>query len=138
MSDHPDLLFVYGTLRRGGAAPLARTLAERARWRGEGHVRGRLYLLEGYPGLVPDAAGGPVRGDVFALEDPASMLALLDDYERCAPHFPEPREYRRARVMVSMAMPEGAGRLEVWTYVYALPTDGLPLIANGRFPPTGA
>jgi len=47
-----DLLFVYGTLMRGCAHPMARLLSANADFIGEATCRGRLYLVKHYPGLV--------------------------------------------------------------------------------------
>jgi gamma-glutamylcyclotransferase (GGCT)/AIG2-like uncharacterized protein YtfP len=124
------LLFVYGTLRRGAAGPMALRLAEGARWLGEASAIGHLFMLDGYPGFTPDPEGIAIAGDLFSLEDPDILLAVLDDYEECAPHFPQPHEY--ARIMLDVQRQDGAV-IRAWTYVYIRPTDGLARIANGRF-----
>lgn len=81
----PDLLFVYGHLRRQGkasrlTAPLAYLGAART---GPGY---RLLACgEGdFPGLVPDpAAAGGIVGELVAVTDPRHW-AVLDDYEDVA------------------------------------------------------
>jgi gamma-glutamylcyclotransferase (GGCT)/AIG2-like uncharacterized protein YtfP len=78
-----DHLFVYGTLRRG-AQPNghAALLHGAARFVGRGRVRGRLYRVSWYPGLVDSDDGhDTVVGDVFALPAGESLLAALDAYE---------------------------------------------------------
>ncbi|WP_336958280.1 gamma-glutamylcyclotransferase family protein [Sphingobium aquiterrae] len=132
MSATCPLLFVYGTLRRGAEGPMAARLAQGAQWLGEAWAPGRLFMLDGYPGFVPDDAGAPIPGDLFAMTDADAMLALLDDYEECAPHFPEPREYARILLDVRMHGTDAAPRT-AWTYAYARPTRGLSQIADGRF-----
>lgn len=129
MTQSPSLLFVYGTLRKASAAPMAMALRSGARWIAVGEVRGFLYRLSGYPGLVLDPSGGPVIGDLFAMQDSARMLALLDDYEECSSRFPQPHEYRRIILDVATAN----GSVRAWTYVYAWPIDEAKLIAGGDF-----
>ncbi|MDF0541802.1 gamma-glutamylcyclotransferase [Sphingobium sp. H39-3-25] len=126
----PPLLFVYGTLRRGATGPTALRLAEGARWLGEARATGHLFMLDGYPGFVPDPGGTAIAGDLFSMEDPDMLLAVLDDYEECAPHFPQPHEY--ARIMLDVQRQDGAVT-RAWTYAYAWPTDTLRRIASGRF-----
>lgn len=121
-------LFVYGTLRRGFDGAMARQLRAAARYVGSGTVAGRLYRIADYPGLVP-GPDGQVAGDLFALDDPAATLALLDEYEECAAHHPQPHEYRREQLVVETA----DGPVTAWTYIYARDVAGLPLIAGGDF-----
>jgi gamma-glutamylcyclotransferase (GGCT)/AIG2-like uncharacterized protein YtfP len=129
MTASPTSLFVYGTLRKGGGVPLADRLEEEARWLGRAEARGFLYLIDGYPGFVSDAAGGRVVGDLFDVGQNNPLLAALDDYEQCAVAWPEPREYRRE--VITVLSERGAG--EAWTYVYAWPVDPKSLITSGDF-----
>lgn len=123
------MLFVYGTLRRGCTGPVAALLHAGSRWIGSAEARGTLYRLDGYPGFLPDAGGGAVHGDLFALDDPEALLPLLDDYEECAPHHPEPHEYRR----VILSVEADGGPVNAWTYVYAWPVRAEDRITGGDF-----
>jgi len=77
-----ELLFVYGTLLRRSPHPMARVLAERAEFVGEGKICGRLYNLGRFPGLVAGGPGEWVHGDLYDLGDgAAATLAELDRYE---------------------------------------------------------
>jgi gamma-glutamylcyclotransferase (GGCT)/AIG2-like uncharacterized protein YtfP len=61
-----DLLFVYGTLRRGCGSVEAQRLHAQATWLGQGRVRGRLYRVDWYPALVACRSGGDeVTGDAM-------------------------------------------------------------------------
>ena len=126
-----DLLFVYGTLMRGFDHPMARLLAANADFISEASSQGRLYLVKHYPGLVhADDAADIVHGELFALREADAMLREFDMYEACGEGFPEPTEYVRRRLAVTLA--DGSVR-EAWTYLYNWPVDGLPRIASGRF-----
>jgi len=51
-------------------------------------------------------------------------------YEACGEGFPEPTEYLRK--LIDVTLPDGtAGK--AWTYVYNWPVAGLPRIESGRF-----
>ena len=108
-------VFVYGTLRRGGCNHVR---MEGARWLGTGTVRGRLYSLGWYPGLVLDSHAGEVHGDVFEVTA-ASHLADLDTYEGCHADQPGPHEYQRVTARVAMAH----GPVDAWMWVWQPPAD---------------
>jgi gamma-glutamylcyclotransferase (GGCT)/AIG2-like uncharacterized protein YtfP len=124
----PAHLFVYGTLRAAFDGPMARWLRQSARLVGPATIDGALYRIADYPGLVAGPSGR-VQGDLFALTDAAAILAVLDDYEECAAHHPQPHEYRR----VAMTVQAADGPVEAWVYLYARDTAGLALVANGDF-----
>lgn len=122
------LLFVYGTLRPGYDGPMADWLARVARHVGPAWADGALYRVADYPGFVAGPEG-EVAGDLFALPDPAVLLAALDEHEQCSAHFPEPHEYRRTRFWVRTP----TGQAEAWVYLYAWDVCGLERIASGDF-----
>ena len=126
-----DLLFVYGTLMRGFDHPMARLLAANADFIGEARCRGRLYLIQHYPGLVlSDDPTEAVFGELYRLHEVAAMLQEFDMYEACGDGFPPPTEYLRQ--MLSVTLADGSTR-EAWTYVYNWPVTGLSHIASGKF-----
>jgi gamma-glutamylcyclotransferase (GGCT)/AIG2-like uncharacterized protein YtfP len=107
----PTLLFAYGTL-----APQGTGRAAAEGWMAD-RVRGRLYDLGLYPGLIDcgDPAAPWVEGFVrFVAED--ELTRRLDPYEGV-----DQGLYRRVSTTTE------AGRL-VWVYVYARP---LPPGARG-------
>src|ERR1700744_64741 len=130
-----DRLFVYGTLMRDFDHPMARLLSAHADFLGDAQCRGRLYLVKHYPGLVlSDDPAEIVSGELYRLRQPDALLREFDMYEACGEGFPEPTEYLRQMLHVTVA--GGAGEPEVldaWTYVYNWPVAHLPRIGSGRF-----
>lgn len=127
MKDGTDLLFVYGSLRRDSAHPMARLLADGADYLGSATTAGLLYRIDEFPGLVPcDDPARQVGGDLYRLKAPQELLPLLDEYEECTAHYPQPHEYRR-----EMAMVRHEGRnIGAWIYFYNRPADGLDIIGE--------
>ncbi len=131
MTTTPDLLFVYGTLRRGTGHPMASFLEQRARYVGRGRTPGHLYDLGAYPGMVL-AAGTEdwVRGDLFALADPEQTLAELDRYEGCGPDDPRPWYFQRALAPVQR---DDGAEVAAWVYSYCRPVREEQRIASGEY-----
>jgi gamma-glutamylcyclotransferase (GGCT)/AIG2-like uncharacterized protein YtfP len=126
-----DHLFVYGTLMRSFDHPMAQLLSRSADFIGEARCRGRLYLVKHYPGLVlSDDVDDVVFGELFHLHHADEVLREFDMYEACGEGFPQPTEYLRQ--MVGITLGNGEAR-EAWTYLYNWPVDRLPRIASGRF-----
>jgi gamma-glutamylcyclotransferase (GGCT)/AIG2-like uncharacterized protein YtfP len=126
-----DRLFVYGTLMRGYVHPMARLLSANAEFLGEASCRGRLYMVKHYPGLVlSDDASEIVHGEFYRLREVEAMLREFDMYEACGEGFPEPTQY--VRQMLSLTLADGS-QSEAWTYIYNWPVAKLTLIESGRF-----
>jgi len=126
-------VFVYGTLRSALGHEMHRVLTHGARFIGDATVRGALYDLGAYPGLVTEGDDlERVSGELYALEpdDAEVTLALLDAYEGCANSDPEPHEYRRAIVQVRFN--DGSQR-DAWTYVLSRSHAGLERIPGGDY-----
>ncbi|MCI0465043.1 MAG: gamma-glutamylcyclotransferase [Gemmataceae bacterium] len=124
-------LFVYGTLRRESAHPLAALLAARARLVGAGRAPGRLYDLGAYPGMTAVAAPQEwVRGEVYELTDPEALLAMLDHYEGCDPDEPEQSLFARLPAAVTL---EDGSALTAWAYFYRGPLEGAQPIPSGDY-----
>lgn len=127
MSD-TDLLFVYGTLRRGSAHAMGRWLAARADWLGVATCApARLYRVGWYPALVTGGApGDTVTGDLYRLHDTATLWPALDDFEAVAGR--DDDEYERCLGDIRI----GAHRtVRAWLYAYRRPVADLPRIAGG-------
>lgn len=97
----PRLVFVYGTLRRGGANDINNLLPAPA-FRGTARVRGRLFDLGAYPGLLlastPDEVGKGVSGEVYAID--AALERQLDVIEEIRGQPDD--EYFRRQVLVKV------------------------------------
>lgn len=120
-----DLLFVYGSLRRGSAHPMAMLLASNADYLGGASINGIAYLIDWYPGLVP--CRDPLRrvgGDLYRMHAPDRLFPMLDEYEECTPGHPAPHEYRRTVAPVL----HGARTVHAWTYFYNRPVEGLDIL----------
>lgn len=131
MTTHNENLFVYGTLRRGSANEPAALLHRSGRFLGHGKVRGRLYLIAAYPGLLPSSGDDHwVHGDVYRLDSPEIILPKLDIYEGCGPADPPPHEYRREIVPVLLDSGEW---IDASAYVYASSVLGKREIPSGDF-----
>jgi gamma-glutamylcyclotransferase (GGCT)/AIG2-like uncharacterized protein YtfP len=97
-----QLVFVYGTLRRGGAGAMSVSFPG-AKFIAAAEVCGSLYDLGAYPGLVLDGSDSPVTGEVYEVDD--ETLNELDEFEASS-------RYRRKQVEISLG---GRGRA-CWTY----------------------
>src|SRR5437773_747616 len=107
-------LFVYGTLLRRSRHPMAQMLAEQARHVGAGKVRGRLYDLGRFPGVVASNTDGEwVYGDVYDLGARGELLTQLDAYERL--ESPLPAYFDRAVAEITL---EGGSVSSAWVYWY--------------------
>lgn len=103
-------VFVYGTLRRDGSNHFR---MEGGAFLGAATVRGRLYKIDWYPGLVLDPAGDPVPGEIF--EVGSGQLAALDEFEGVSAAEVEGSEYRRVETIAQT--PQGPVTVWVWEWI---------------------
>lgn len=115
MLSSPSHVFVYGTLRRGGSNHFRMAGAE---FVAAGTVRGRLYGIDWYPGLVLDETGDEITGEVYQVS--AELLENLDAFEG--------PEYRRARVMITLA---DESRQDAWLWEWLGACDENQRILGG-------
>jgi gamma-glutamylcyclotransferase (GGCT)/AIG2-like uncharacterized protein YtfP len=126
-----DLLFVYGTLRRASGTAVQRTLADEADFVSSATFCGKMFLIDGYPGVI--ASENPediVHGDLYRLRRPERSLAWIDRYEQCGGRFPSPEEYQRQ--IRQITLPD-ATACEAWIYLYNHPVDGRERVMSGDF-----
>ena len=96
------LVFVYGTLRRGGARAMSIRFPN-SQFIADAKVSGSLYDLGAYPGLVLNDSNSLVVGEVYEVDD--ELLKELDDFEVSS-------SYRRKQVEISL----DTQRRICWTY----------------------
>jgi gamma-glutamylcyclotransferase (GGCT)/AIG2-like uncharacterized protein YtfP len=96
------LVFVYGTLRRGGAGAMPIRFPD-SKFIGGAKVCGSLYDLGAYPGLLLNESDSSVSGEVYEVDD--ETLKKLDDFEASS-------HYCREQVEISLG---SHGRM-CWTY----------------------
>ena len=108
-------LFVYGTLIWGRADPGIQSRVKLGCSRvGRGSVRGRLYDLGAYPGVILSGGKGDrVRGVLLRLRSPSALLPLLDHYEE--PLGVASRRGLFGRRLVEVRLDSGR-RVEAWGY----------------------
>jgi gamma-glutamylcyclotransferase (GGCT)/AIG2-like uncharacterized protein YtfP len=119
----PELVFVYGTLRRGGSNAFRMDGAE---FVASAEVSGRLYHISWYPGLVLGRGKGMVTGDLFRV-GPEQMKAL-DEFEGISANEVEGAEYRRVK---ATAVIEHIEALSAWVYEWKGPVAEERRIASG-------
>jgi gamma-glutamylcyclotransferase (GGCT)/AIG2-like uncharacterized protein YtfP len=125
-----EYLFAYGTLRHDIENKFATLLRRSAEWLGPGRVRGQLYLIADYPGLVrSEAEGDWVSGDVYCLQSP-ELIRVLDEYEGCDATQPAPREYSR---LVTPVLLESGIWIVAFAYFYVLDVTRKRRIGSGDF-----
>lgn len=115
-----EILFVYGTLRKGERADISKSQRNFAvEFLGKDVINGRLYHLGGYPGFkllekvspdVFDDAAPHVYGESYLIKDD-SISALIDAYECYDVNNPSKGLYDRGQIVAK------SGRL-VWVYIY--------------------
>jgi len=132
VSDKGQYLFVYGTLLPGRAPAEIAPIVRRLRAVGDGFVRGRLYDLGEYPGVVLDETGKEIPGKIFRLPEEPEVLKRLDEYEEFDAAQPEGSLFVRKEWPV---IRRGGNRtLVCWVYVYNQQAGAAPTIMSGDFP----
>lgn len=125
----PELLFVYGTLRRTCRSDAHNRYLAGAIFIADAKLQAKLYRVSYYPAVVLTNEDCWVQGEIYQLRDTA-QLAALDEYEECKTPADANQEYIRASVNVVMASGE---QQQAWVYLYNRPTDSLALIGSGDF-----
>jgi gamma-glutamylcyclotransferase (GGCT)/AIG2-like uncharacterized protein YtfP len=127
--DSNSYLFVYGTLLSEGNQ-FAAFLMENSTFYSKGKFSGKLYDVVEYPGAISDPGCGYfVHGQVFFMNDPASILRRLDDYEGFGDEQPQSNEFIRELIEVET----DDKPLKCWAYLYNFPVDGLWHIKSGNY-----
>lgn len=123
MEPPKQIVFVYGTLRRGGSNHFHLAGAE---FVAAGTVMGRLYRIDWYPGLVLDTAGSEIRGEVYAVD--SEQLSALDAFEGLSAGEIEGSEYRRIQTPVML---QDSQTITAWVWEWLGDVDESLRIADG-------
>ncbi len=131
MTQNPDFLIVYGTLRPPFDNTFSQYLRQRGRYVNEGSFTGQAFDMGSYPGAIyQEASNSRVYGSVFDISNQkAAILTYLDYYEGVGDQFEQPTEYIRSVVPVQF----NDVTADCWIYLYNLPTDDKPLIESGDY-----
>ena len=86
------LVFVYGTLRRGGVRSMS-LIFPHSKFIADAKVSGSLYDLGAHPGLLLNESNSLVTGEVYEVDD--EILNKLDDIEASS-------NYWRQQVEISL------------------------------------
>lgn len=81
---------------------------------GRGEVRGWLHFTDGYPGLVLDAAGGCVKGELWDL--PGETLEALDEYEQACVEGVDWAGFRKVRATIDRVDDTSGDPVEAWVW----------------------
>ncbi len=119
-----DYLFAYGTLIPGCAPAQMNSICSRMELIGEGTVRGTLYDLGTFPGVL--AGDDMVRG--VLLRVPSDAWAAMDAYEGCSVADDGNALFRR--VITCATLDDGA-QIDCWLYVYARDVRGRRVVESG-------
>lgn len=118
--NHPEHLFVYGTLRTTEGHPLHNYLRGLSDFMGAANIGGiKIELEGGYPGLlISNNADEKVEGELYRThEDKAyELFDVLDRYEACHEDDPEPHEYFRFKRNVTLLA--NSKVYVAWVYIY--------------------
>ncbi|MES2623657.1 MAG: gamma-glutamylcyclotransferase family protein [Pseudomonadota bacterium] len=126
----PSHIFVYGTLRRAASSVIHHEWLDGCVYVANGWMRGRLYEISHYPGAVESQdLRDKVVGEVYKL-DTQEALDRLDQYEECSASFPEPHEYSRKIVEVTIG---GDESVLAWAYIFNREVVNLQQIKSGDY-----
>jgi len=129
VADMAYLVFFYGTLM----TPFNRTarlqINDRLVFRGRGTIRAALFDLGIYPAAVP-ASDSRVRGEIYQMQQPATVLRALDELEGYRPSDPETSLYTRTLTPVTT---DDGTVIDAWAYFYNAPLGRAERIESGDY-----
>lgn len=126
------LLFVYGTLMRGGKLHHALAPSPNVKFLGKAKIRAELYRPRGeeYPGAVLTSKPNRfVHGELYTLSNPDRILRRIDKIEGC-----DEGLFNRHLVDVWQ---HGMKR-KAWTYLYGKSVSSAEPLPHGKFLPVHA
>jgi gamma-glutamylcyclotransferase (GGCT)/AIG2-like uncharacterized protein YtfP len=125
-----DFVFFYGTLMTPFNRPGRQRVNAKMAFTGRGRISAALFDLGIYPAAIPSDDGSTVRGEVYEMLDPPSVLATLDEIEGYRPAEPERSLY--TRILTDVAVEDGR-TVQAWAYFYNAPLGRAQRIASGDY-----
>ena len=122
-------MFFYGTLMAGFDRRRRAGIDSQLTYMGRGSIHAALFDLGIYPAAIP-APEKRVWGEVYAMADPVSVLAALDDIEGFRSDDPDKSLYSREQTAVQL--PDGTAAF-AWVYFYNAPLGQAPPIPSGDY-----
>lgn len=122
-------MFFYGTLMAGFDRRRRAGIDQKLTYAGRGSIQAALFDLGIYPAAVP-APGSVVWGEVYAMSDPDTVLAALDDIEGYRVEDPDRSLYTRAQADVTLP---GGTSAPAWVYFYNAPLGQALRISSGDY-----
>ena len=124
-----DLVFFYGTLMAGFDRRRRAGIDDKLTYVGRGSIRAALFDLGLYPAAVP-APETQVWGEVYAMAEPETVLAALDEIEGYRVDDPDSSLYLRQETEVRL--PDGSFA-KASVYFYNAPLGRAPRIESGDY-----
>ena len=123
MDQSAQLVFIYGSLRRGGSNHFRMAGAE---FIASGTITGRMYRIDWYPGLVLDEAGDEIHGEVYSVGP--ELLSALDVFEGFSAGETQGSEYRRVQTTV---VQQDSITLTAWVWEWLGLVDESQRVSDG-------
>lgn len=124
-----QFLFVYGTLLQPGNE-FAAYLNKHCKFISDGKIKGRLYDIGEYPGAVIDNTEEHyIYGVIFMMDNPETILKVIDDYEGIGDLYSHPQEYIRKIVEVDTTN----DTINCCMYLYNLPVASYYEVTTGNY-----
>lgn len=127
MSEH---VFFYGTLMTPFNRPGRQRVNPKLVFAGRGTITAALFDLGIYPAAVPTHDGGRVWGELYEMQDPPAVLAILDEIEGYRPS--EPAQSLYTRVETDVTFEDGTTQ-PAWAYFYNAPLGRAQRIESGDY-----
>lgn len=129
-------LFVYGTLMRAyGDSKVHAPLSLYTEYIGLATCHGRLYEIDGYPGLVISGET-KVCGELYQVRDFKQLFEILDEYEGYDEASPKTSEY--IRQVVSVRLADDGREEKAWVYLYNWEVEEEKRIFSGDYTKKGS
>lgn len=125
-----ERVFFYGTLMTPFNRPGRQRITPKLAFEGRGTIAAALFDLGIYPAAVPTNDSSLVWGEIYAMQEPAAVLATLDEIEGYRPNEPERSLY--VRVLTNVTLEDGSV-VEAWAYFYNAPLGRAERIESGDY-----